>query len=211
VEYLQDKQDTIKELNNEDYLSLLSEAKGAYRVKSGEALDVGANGHAFLEKWVLAKIRGTEAPILEDESLERPINEFIKWAEKDIKEWILAEARVADVKEEFAGTLDALAITKEGKLAVIDFKFANQISSSYHIQTAGYSIPFEKYNIKIEDRIVVRLPKTLTKKVYNKETRRYNEIENNIEIGRSPFSMSFDKETFRHARALYKYVNAVKK
>lgn len=210
VEFLQDRQTDIKEYSESQYLELLNEAKGAYKRKSGEALDLGTEGHSYLESWVLANIRKEKEPILENKELERPINEFKKWAEENIKEWILSEARVADVEGGFAGTLDGLAITKDDKLAVIDFKFANQISASYFIQLAGYSLPFAKYGIDIQDRIVVRLPKTLTKKVYDRKTRQYNEVENNIEIGRSPFSMEYDKETFKHARELYKYINQIK-
>ncbi len=209
TEFLQDKQDKIKELSNEDYLLLLDEAKNTHRKKSKDALGLGSKGHKFLEKYVLAKIRETELPKLDNKELERPINEFIKWTDENIKQWILSEARICDVKEEIAGTLDALAILKNNKLAIIDFKFANQIGQSYHLQTAGYSIPFEKYSIQIDDRIVIRLPKTLTKKVYDRKTRQYNEVDNNIEIRRSPFSIEFDKENFRHARMLYKYINLI--
>ena len=208
TEFLQDKQDKIKELSNENYLLLLDEAKNTHRKKSKDALGLGSKGHEFLEKYILAKIRNIELPKLENKELERPIQEFIKWEEENIKQWILSEARICDIEEEIAGTLDALAILKDNKLAIIDFKFANQISQSYHLQTAGYSIPFEKYGIQIDDRIVIRLPKTLKKKVYNKQTRKYEEIDNNIEIRRSPFSIEFDKQNFRYARALYKYINA---
>lgn len=211
AEFLQDKQEKIKELSVDDYLALLEEAKKTYHRKSDDALDFGTIGHSFLESYVLARIRNTELPKLENKELERPIQQFIKWEKENISQWILSEARVADIEEEIAGTLDGLAILKNDKLAIIDFKFANQISQSYHIQTAGYAIPFLKYDIEIEDRIVIRLPKTLTKKVYNRTTRKYDEIENNIEIGRSPFSMDFDREAFLSARVLYKYLNAAEK
>ena len=207
-EFLQDKQEKIKELSANDYLLLLDEAKNTYRRKSEDALDFGTIGHAHLEKYVLAKIRNTELPMLENKELERPIQQFIRWEQENIKQWLLSEARVCDIDEEIAGTLDGLAILKNDKLAIIDFKFANQISQSYHIQTAGYALPFEKYGIEVNDRIIIRLPKTLIKKVYDRKTRQYNEVDNNIEIGRSPFSYEFDKEAFKSARILYRYLNA---
>jgi len=208
VEFLQDKQEIIKILTPEEYLELLDEAKTTHKRKSGEAMDLGTIGHKFCEEYVLAKIRNTELPKMIKE-LKRPLEKFIEWEKENVKQWVLSEAMVVDTEEEFAGRLDGLAILKDDKLAVIDFKFSNQISPSYHLQTAGYSIPFSKYDIEIQDRIIIRLPKTPTKKVYNKETKQYTEEENNIEIARSPFDMAWDCENFRHARAIYKYINLV--
>ena len=201
----------IKSLSVKKFQELLHKAKTAYKDKSDTAKLDGTAGHEYLNQYVLAKIRGTELPKIPDEKLIRPINQFIEWADKNIKKWILSEARVCSIEQEFAGMLDGLAITTADKLAIIDFKFANQIGDDYHLQTAGYSIPFEKYGIKIEDRIIIRLPKTLTKKVYNRKTRQYDDVENKIEIARSPFSYEFDKETFRNLRVAYKYINACKK
>ena len=201
----------IRTCTPKEYQQLLEDAKKAHKNKSGQALIDGKAGHAYLELWVKAKIRGTEIPLLTDENLSRPVNQFIKWADENIKQWILSEALVVSLEEDFAGTLDALAITKEDKLAVIDFKFATSISNSYHLQTAGYSIPFEKYGIDIQDRIIIRLPKTLTRKIWDRKKRVYYEESNNIEIARSPFSMEYDKETFRHARQLYYYSNLINK
>jgi len=201
----------IKSLSVKKFQELLHKAKTAYKDKSDTAKLDGTKGHEYLHYYILAKMRKTELPKLIDKNLERPINQFIEWADKNIKQWILSEARVCSIKEEIAGQLDGLAITTADKLAIIDFKFANQVSDDYHLQTAGYSIPFEKYGIKIEDRIIIRLPKTLTKKVYNRKTRQYDEVENKIEIARSPFSMEFDCETFRNARIFYRYINACKK
>jgi len=201
---------TIIRLDKEGYQKLLTEAKDAYRKKSEAALIDGKTGHEFLETWIKANIRKTKLPKVPDDNLKRPIEQFIKWSNENIDTWILSEARVADVQEEFAGTLDALALTKEGKLTIIDLKFASGISKNYLLQLAGYSIPFEKYNIKIDDKIIIRLPKTLKLKVYDKKTQKYTTIENNIEIARSPFSHEFDCENFRHARALYRYTNSDK-
>ena len=200
----------IKFLSVKEFQELLHKAKTTYSKKADTAKLDGTAGHEWLQKFVLAKIRGIEIPKLPTGMLERPIKQFLEWESKNIKQWILSEARICSVKEEFAGQLDGLAITMADKLAITDFKFANQISDDYHLQTAGYAIPFEAYGIKIEDRIIIRLPKTLTRKVYNRKTRQYNEIENKIEIARSPFSMEFDKETFRNLRVAYKYINACK-
>jgi len=201
----------IGKMSVKQYQALLHRAKGAFNKVSDRAKLDGTKGHEFLEMIVKSRIRKQPLPKTDYGDFKRPIKQFLKWEKENIKTWILSEAIVSDTELEFSGTLDGLAITKGDKLAVIDFKFANQISKSYHIQTAGYALPFEKYGIKIEDRIIIRLPKTLTKLVYNKRLYKYDEVENNIEIGRSPFPYELDKETFLNARILYKYINAVKK
>lgn len=186
----------------------LEEAKGAYRKVSKEAMEVGTGGHAYLETLVKARIRHENAPNLKDKALERPISQFLEWEAKNVKEWLLSEARVCDPELELAGTLDGMFISKDDKLTICDFKFANNISASYHLQTAAYALPFERYGIEIQDRVILRLPKTDTKKDYDKETRKYSTVPNNLEVGRSPFSYEFDKATFLHLREAYKYINA---
>ena len=143
------------------YIEFLKEAKGASGRKSKTALVDGKKGHAWLEEYVKARIRGKELPAMPVGTLKRPIEQFLEWEVKNISTWVLSEARVAYPEKGYAGTMDALAIMKNGKLAVVDFKFASHISEDYYLQTAAYAFTFEPYGIKIDDRIIIRLPITL--------------------------------------------------
>ena len=190
----------------EDYIAILKEAKGASRKKSKEALIDGEQGHALLEKYVKAKIRGEEEPVPTD-NLVRPFNQFKEWAEKNVDYWILSEARVAYPEKGYAGQLDALAMMKTGKLAVIDFKFASHLSEDYNLQTAGYQATFEPYGIKIDQRIIVRLPKTLMTEEWDKEQKVYKKVENNIEIKELNDNYEEEREVFFHCLPVKKWIN----
>jgi hypothetical protein len=85
---------------------------------------------------------------------------------------------------------------KDGKLAIVDFKFASHISEDYYLQTAGYQATFEPYGIRFGDRIIVRLPKTLTSEEYNKDTRTYSKVENKLEAVTVPTTYENDRDVF---------------
>jgi hypothetical protein len=192
----------------EEFIAMLKEAKGASSRKSKTALVDGKAGHAWLEEYVLAKIRNTELPKNPIGTLERPISQFIEWEKENVDYWILSEARVAYPEKGYAGTMDAMAMMKNGKLSIIDFKFASHISSDYKLQCAGYQACFEPYKIEIDERIIIRLPKTLEIEEWNKEKHKYFMIPNNIEImilGKNTYG--WDRDTFFHALPLKQWVN----
>lgn len=191
----------------EGYQAILREAKGASRRKSKDALVDGRAGHEWLEKWVLAKIRKTELPKIPEGLLERPLTQFIEWSDREVDYWILSEARVANLSEKYAGTMDALAMMKSGKLAVIDFKFGSHISEDYYLQTAGYQNCFEKHGIKIDERIIVRLPKTLIMDEWNSKIMKYEKVENKIEVKVCDNLYEMDRDVFLHMLPVKKWIN----
>ena len=198
------------------FIEFLKEAKGASGRKSKTALVDGKEGHKWLEKYVKAKIRGTELPKIPEGLLERPLKQFLEWEEKNVDYWILSEAQVAYLPEKgqlaypgYAGTMDGLAMVK-GKLAVIDFKFASHISEDYYLQTAGYQAPFEKYGIKIDQRIIIRLPKTLLKEEWDKKEFKYKMVDNNIEVEIVKTNYEFDRDIFFHCLPVKKWINQFK-
>jgi len=194
----------------EEFITLLKEAKGASFRKSKEALVDGKTGHDWIENWVKAKIRGRELPIIPEGNLERPLKQFVEWHEKEILLPILSEARVADVDREYAGTMDELGITRiDGKLALLDYKFASHISDEYALQLAGYQACFEKYDIRIDKRIIIRLPKTLTREEWDEKEHKYKIIENTIEVKEIETPYEFDRNTFYSALPVKKWVNYV--
>jgi hypothetical protein len=194
-----------------EFIALLKEAKGASRRKSKEALVDGTAGHVWLEDWVKASIRNTPVPELPKGNLERPLIQFLEWEDKNIDYWILSEARICNLEKGYAGTLDALAMMKSGKLAVIDFKFASHISEDYYLQTAGYQACFEAQGIKIDERIIIRLPKTLLSEEWDKKEQKYNKVENNIEVVSVPNNYEFDRDTFFHCLPVKQWINQMTK
>jgi hypothetical protein len=200
-----DKCKTIK-----DYQKILKEAKGASSRKSKEALIDGTKGHKWIEDYVKAKIRGNELPdIPYDGMLRRPLEQFVDWETKNVKLWILSEARVCDVEKEYAGTLDGLAVMRDCSKALIDYKFSSHISPEHHLQTAGYQATFEKYGIKLDKRIIIRLPKTLFMQQWDKDTYSYKIVENSIEVKEVDTPYEFDRDSFYHALPLKKWINYV--
>ncbi len=205
--------EVITQIVNSDlkgYIALLKEAKGASGRKGKTAMLDGKKGHAWLETYVLAKIRNTLIPELPGGALDRPLQQFLAWEKENIDYWILSEARVAYPEKKYAGTLDALAMMKDGKLAIIDFKFASHISEDYYLQTAGYQACFEPYGIKIDKRIIIRLPKTLEKEEWNPKTFKYSMVENNLEVELVKTSYEFDRDVFFHALPVKQWCNQFK-
>ena len=193
----------------EEFIKLLKEVKGASRTKNKEALIDGTTGHAWLEDYIKALMRKEPAPAFPDGLLERPTKQFVEWAGANVSNWILSEAKVADIKMGYAGTLDAVAIMKDGKLALVDFKFASHLSEDYYLQTAGYQATFEPYDIHFDERILIRLPKTLEREEWNKEKRCYEKIPNNIEVEIVPTDYEMDKNTFYHCLPVKMWINKV--
>ena len=200
-----------KKTDVERYLAILKEAKGASFRKSKEALLDGKEGHEWIEAYIKAKIRFEILPQLPEGKLDRPLKQFVEWAEKEVDYWILSEARVCDVEKEYAGTLDAVAKMRSGDLALIDAKFASHISEEYSLQTAGYAATFEKYDIKFDKRIIVRLPKTLEKQEWDKKSHIYSMIENTIEVREIDSPYEFDRDSFYSALKVSKWINYMKR
>lgn len=192
-----------------EYLVILKNAKGASARKSKEALLDGKAGHEWLENYVKAKIRNTAIPEIPEGMLERPLRQFVEWAEQNVDYWILSEARVAYPEKGYAGTLDAMAMMKSGKLAIVDFKFASHISEDYYLQTAGYQHTFDPYGIKIDERIIIRLPKTLTKDEWDEKTHTYSKVENTIEVEVVSTPYEIDRDAFVAALPVKKWINYI--
>ena len=94
---------------------------------------------------------------------------------------------------------------------MIDFKFATRVSEDYYLQAAGYQAAFEPYGIKFDERIILRLPKTLTLQVWDSKNHKYNVVENNIEVHRVKTDYEMDRDVFFHCLPLKQWINAIAK
>jgi hypothetical protein len=139
--------------------------------------------------------------------LERPLQQFLKWEQDNVDYWIASEAFVVHPEKRYAGQLDAIYMSKSGRLCLCDFKFSSHISEDYSLQCAGYCAPFELYGIKFDDRVVIRLPKTLYKDEWNNVKYEYKKIPNDIEIKVLDSNYEADRDVFFHCLPVKQWVN----
>ena len=199
----------IKSLSPGEYLELLTQAKSAHARKSRGATDLGKLWHDYLESYLKSIINGGTLPEFpsDNEFIINAVKGFFEWASDNVDDWIASEALVADLNNEYAGTLDALAVVK-GSPAVIDFKFADNKSITWDLQTAGYAKPFSDYGIDIKDRYIIRFPKSELLKQWNAKERCYEEKPNQLEIIEcSKENLDWEYKVFLNYRLAEKWVN----
>jgi len=205
-------QEAIKKETLEQYVKRLQEAKGASSRKSKQAMVDGTKGHKWLESFVEARIQGSTLAYslpMPTEELKRPLEQFLDWERKNVDYWIASEAFVVNPEKRYAGQLDAIYMSKDGKLCLADFKFASHISEDYWLQTAGYAACFESYGITFDNRVIIRLPKTLEKDEWDTRTFQYYKVPNDIEVHIVPTNYEGDKIAFFHALPLKQWINMV--
>ena len=197
-----------KAFNKDEIEAVLKDAKVMHRKKSKEAADIGTGIHDIISNHITAILEGKDAsfPLLTDEVQKRAITEFEKFERENKVEWLASELLVCNEDTEVAGRLDALAIVNEKK-TIIDFKVSKSISDSYYLQTGGYWDCLVWMGWTPEDRLIIRIPKTAELKVWDNKAKRYNTVENVLEVCRVPTDINFDIETFRHMRQTYKWIN----
>jgi hypothetical protein len=115
---------------------------------------------------------------------------------------------VANIEKGYAGTADAGAIMVDDSLALIDYKFSSHFSPDYKLQERGYEATFEKYGIRFDKGIIIRLPKTLEREEWDKDTMKYKMVPNDLEIMElSKNTYEWDRDAFYHALPLKKWIN----
>jgi len=201
-QHLKEQLKSIKKMSPDEFFKHLHNAKSAFRRKSDKAKDIGQEGHDKLEEWVKAKIRNKPLPDLPD--MCKP---FIEWSDKNIKEFYLSEARVCDLVNDYAGTLDLLALMTSGNIAIIDFKFADNISDGWRPQTAAYLKTFIPYGIDVKERYALRFPKSEYLKRWDKKSFSYTKIKNEFQSIEYNNYLDFDFETFLSLRQAFKWIN----
>lgn len=207
IKVAQEIQDLIKSESVEQYIKRLKEAKGACARKSKKALVDGTVGHLWLKSLVEARISGQNQPPTPTGPLERPIKQFLEWEAKEVDYWIASEVYVVNPDKRYAGQLDAIYMSKSGKLCLCDFKFASNISEDYYLQTGGYAACFEPYGIFFDERVIIRLPKTLEQDVWNDKEYKYEKKPNNIEVKNVPTPYVGDREAFFAALIVKAWIN----
>ena len=189
----------IGKMSNEEYIKLLTEAKGAAKKKGEVAKAAGTEAHKWCENMVNHEIDETYEISVMPESVEaiKAITAFIKWKGNNQIQWLGSEMLVASDKYKIAGTLDGLAIVN-GIPTLIDFKTSSQLSSSALLQVAGYDLMLEEMGFAVRQYLILRLPKDGKEA----ETLTVNDRD----------EMKFFRETFLYQRQAHKfYVYATNK
>lgn len=198
-----------EEEKNEILFAPKTGAKTAHLRNSKEAKEIGTATHEILELYIKSKIAGKEHIFdFPNKDIARAVSQFLNWEKENSVKWLASELLVENKELEVGGRLDALALVN-GKKTIVDFKVANNIGKSYFCQLAGYWLCVESMGWTPEERILVRIPKTETRKVWDSVTRKYNIVENNLEIFTPSTELSFDKEVFKHLRQVFRWQNQV--
>lgn len=153
VEHLQDKREAIARMTQKEFEALLLEAKNTHTRKSKDALDIGTRAHDACEKI----IKNEPHEITDD--IKNCVEQFKDFQSKHKVAWVCTEKIVCSPTHLVAGRLDSLAFV-DGKLSLVDLKTSSRVSESYFLQCAGYSMCLADMGIKVDRRIILRLPKT---------------------------------------------------
>lgn len=118
-----------------DIDELLIKAKKEYRNVSKEAMDIGSEIHNLIEQYIK---NGRDAVGKLRPEVENGFIAFLEWEKDNIKEWIESEMPIVDKTAGYAGTLDAIAKMKNGRIMCIDFKSSKGFYEGYDMQITAY-------------------------------------------------------------------------
>lgn len=159
---------------------VLANKDWASKRKSGSAMDIGTQAHAWVEEYAKAHIRGTAIPPLpEDKELHQILQPFVDWcngrkpvaakknsydknsvsiAPMDHVKFIESEMTTVHKDFHYAGTFDML-IEIDGKKYMADFKTSSGIyGRSYFAQCAAYAKAWQRmgYDMDIAGSVIIR-------------------------------------------------------
>lgn len=80
-----------------------------------------------------------QIPYYSDVRVKTAVENFKLWADANIQEWIAFEKAAYNDTFKYAGTVDAFARLKNGKLVLIDLKTSKKVNWEYYLQTVAYA------------------------------------------------------------------------
>ena len=148
-------------------LDLINESRREWKNVQTEAMNIGTEVHHLIERYIKAKMTGKGNSILRqnthieiENEIENGFNAFLEWEEENIHHWIESEQTVHCNEYGYAGTLDAIAQLKNGKIYLIDFKSSKGFYDGYDMQVSAYKYGrMERRDIQIEGIGILRLDK----------------------------------------------------
>jgi CRISPR/Cas system-associated exonuclease Cas4 (RecB family) len=129
--------------------------------RTKKAADIGTVAHNYVEKHIKYQLGETKTkPKMPVNAMaQSAVNNYLKWEQGNIDEYIFSERKVMSLDHWVAGTADIVAIVN-GKLAMVDLKTSNYLSVEHLIQTAAYQLCLEEeFEDRFDNRIILKLDK----------------------------------------------------
>ena len=132
--------ETIKMLDGEGWLKMLDVAYKAHATRLKETASDGTDLHALLEVYVQSCIdRNGGIPLAHSTGETAQVSAFVDWALENVQKFLYSEAHCYSEKHWTGGIFDALAILKDGRTALFDFKSSKEAYYSQYVQAGGYA------------------------------------------------------------------------
>ena len=131
-------------------------AKGSGRSALKQAGDTGSRVHHWIE------CENTDQPLPDvTEDMTSSLDAYRTWKDEIGITIMEAEQVVYSHTYRFAGTLDALGLTKDGKRVLLDYKTSNGIYDETALQLSAYAIAEQEMSggDPVDEAWVLRLPK----------------------------------------------------
>jgi predicted RecB family nuclease len=81
------------------------------------------------------------------------------WKDRHVEEILFAEEFVWSEEYGFAGTIDAVALLKNGLVALLDFKSSKYPHWEYRLQTVAYAVALrEREGLPVDRRALIQMP-----------------------------------------------------
>lgn len=98
-----------------------------------KAAEFGDLVHTGIDSWI------NNLPVLGSLEVKNAVDSFKKWSTKNVERWLALEVGIFSSKYLYAGTADAFAVLKSGRIALIDFKTSKAIRAEYILQLNAYA------------------------------------------------------------------------
>lgn len=148
---------TMSLMESNDMLALMDEAYKAHDQAKRQAGKKGTEEHARVEDWIKACIKNFDGqPIAPNK--EKSLNDFVKWAQQDVKRFLWSEAQLYSRELWVGGICDFAFIDKEGRVIIGDRKTSKDIYPKHYYQVAGYGIQFKENGALDDDGNVIVKP-----------------------------------------------------
>lgn len=151
--------------------------------------DFGTSIHNLLEKLGKGEKTGDLTP-----KQQRCIDAFLSWKDENIDYFIYTERPVWSKTYGYCGTLDALVMLKDKRVALLDYKTSGQIYDTHFLQVGAYRHALmEMENIHIDTAYILRFEKK-------------DEVKKDIEV-KEVAELDYQFDIFVHALRLYNWKN----
>lgn len=192
-------------LSKEEIKAIIVSKNYAHKKRSDSAKDIGKDAHDWVERYIKAKIAGSETPELDKETAHI-CQRFRSWAEFNNVTFIASELSVFSRKYFYAGTFDFVCEI-EGRRFLGDFKTSSGIyGREYFAQCAAYRLAIEENGAFTQDgermdlsnitgSIIVRSDKmtdTEVKAKNDEQTKKYH----SSKYDKSPFEVKESIEDY---------------